>query len=273
MMEDDDEFGDLYTDVLKPFPTSSSSSAPHPNNPSPTPQLIHRPIDLNFQSDGRDEILFSPSNPQTLIPNPPDQKHHNSAASAPLPPPLTRVLNDSKSPNDVVQEVNFDIEDDLTAAPIIPGISKPDVSGGGGGEGDDWEEESDSDDDLQIVLNDKNHGGAMAMMERGGVMDGGDDDDDDDDDEDGEPLVIVTDEVPNQGLGEEQEWGEDTGQTADGERKEGGEAVGKPNGGGGGSGIVIPPKLGYSNHVYHPYHSQFKVSSVVVVVVDVILCC
>uniref|UniRef100_A0A7C8Z4X7 Uncharacterized protein n=1 Tax=Opuntia streptacantha TaxID=393608 RepID=A0A7C8Z4X7_OPUST len=46
-MEDDDEFGDLYTDVLRTFP-SSSSSAPRPPHTEAPPS---RPIDIDLQSD------------------------------------------------------------------------------------------------------------------------------------------------------------------------------------------------------------------------------
>ncbi|KAK9274595.1 hypothetical protein L1049_021844 [Liquidambar formosana] len=151
---------------------------------------------------------------------------------------------------------------DLGSEPFIPGLSSgpstiPGVSSEPGnrekadvvsrddasGEGDDWD--SDSEDDLQIVLNDNNHG-PMAM-DRGGVVGS------DDEDEDGEPLVIVGDaDDPNHQTMEEPDWGEDASQTADGERKEMGEAA-KVNGG-----MPVAPKVGYSSHGYHPFHSQFK---------------
>ncbi|GKV03322.1 hypothetical protein SLEP1_g15648 [Rubroshorea leprosula] len=168
-------------------------------------------------------------------------------------------------------DVKFDIEegngiDDLNSDPVIPGLSdsvNPDESrrkdikkentivgaeAYGEGEGDDWD--SDSEDDLQIVLNDNIHG--PMPMERG-VMG-----EDDDDDEDEDPLVIVADGDANQGM-EEQEWGEEAAPAGEGERKEGGEP-GKPNVGMGG-GMVVP-KIGYSNHGYPPFHSQFKVSHI-----------
>ncbi|XAR50747.1 hypothetical protein NMG60_11005162 [Bertholletia excelsa] len=156
----------------------------------------------------------------------------------------------------------FDIEEAGTgpggagSEPVIPGLSIPGVSdspvkqGGAkfvmpneeSGEADGWE--SDSEDDLQIVLND-NHPGPMAMDTAGAMGS-------DDEDEDGDPLVIVADSEPVHQPMEEQEWGEDAAQTADGERKELGDA-GKMMGG-----VAAPPKIGYSNHAYHPYHSQFK---------------
>ncbi|KAF5946950.1 hypothetical protein HYC85_017178 [Camellia sinensis] len=329
MEDDDDEFGDLYTDVLRPLQSSALSQ--------------NRAIDLNIQSDDEDILLIAPnSNPnfnftsshqnQTLVFNSDNAAPELGLASSSdshrnlnlnldldgkpqsqevekedglaegvsnwglgLPEPsVPRVLEsggDLKFPNlidesgiDVVVEERadkddllvakdecsldkndnfekFDIEEvntgieDLGSEPVIPGLSIPGVSDAvdnrgdsnfvmrdvASGEGDDWD--SDSEDDLQIVLND-NHG-PMAMGKTG-VMGS------DDEDEDGDPLVIVGDtELGHQPM-EEREWGEDAAQGADGERKELGDAA-KVNGG-----VVVPPKIGYSNHPYHPYHSQFK---------------
>ncbi|KAJ6923712.1 FIP1[V]-like protein [Populus alba x Populus x berolinensis] len=258
-MEDDDEFGDLYTDVLRPF-SSSLSSTPQPTQPLSAPSSLHRPIDINDAvKDDDDEILHG---------NPPNPSNQNSIQITSYSAPRIRVLGDAESPikgsigEDT--EVSFDIEEVNTgiledSGPIIPGLMGDDsrkmeasaeISGGGG----DWqdEEDSDSEDDLQIVLNDNTHpGGTMGIDREIG--------DDDDDDEDGDPLVIVADgDGPNQAI-EEQDWGggEDGGAPAgggaEGERKDGGEAVGKGN-------AVVGPKIGYSNHVYHhhPFHSQFK---------------
>ncbi|KAL3566886.1 hypothetical protein D5086_032301 [Populus alba] len=262
-MEDDDEFGDLYTDVLRPF-SSPLSSAPQP---LPAISSLHRPIDLNDAiKDDDDEILHvvSHRNPSA----PPNQ---NPIEITAFSAPQVRVLGDAESPikGSIAEDrdLNFDIEDVNTgiledSRPIIPGLMEDDstkieasavVSGGGGGGGD-WEEdeESDSEDDLKIVLNDNSHpGGPMGIDREIG--------DDDDDDEDGDPLVIVTDrDGPNQAI-EEKDWGggEDgvaaVGGGAEGERKEGGEATGKGN-------AVVGPKIGYNNHGYHhhPFHSQFK---------------
>lgn len=142
------------------------------------------------------------------------------------------------------------------AEQLIPGLAIPGVSGGAGNTGDgngedDWD--SDSEDDLQIVLNDNTHG--PMGMERMGV--GGEDDEDD---EDGEPLVIVADDdgPSHPPMMEEQEWGEEGGPAAIGERKEMTDAL-KVNGAPG-----VAGKVGYPNHAYHhPYHSQYKVSYVV----------
>ncbi|GLT25391.1 hypothetical protein SLA2020_005220 [Shorea laevis] len=286
-MEDDDEFGDLYTDVIRPFSSASttSSSAPPPPPPppvhqrsaAPLPAPIPRPIDLNLHSDDND-ILYGTSHP-----NPPNRSLASSSADL---IPGVQIDRDSAAEPRVLDtrggklmsmaskeepgggnDVKFDIEegngiDDLNSDPVIPGLSdsiNPDDSRRkdikkentivgaevyGEGEGDDWD--SDSEDDLQIVLNDNIHG--PISMERG-VMG-----EDDDDDEDEDPLVIVADGDANQGM-EEQEWGEEAAPAGEGERKEGGEP-GKPNVGLGG-GMVVP-KIGYSNHGYPPFHSQFK---------------
>ena len=328
-MEDDDEFGDLYTDVLRPFASSSSSSAPQPHQTSAAPeQSLRRPIDLSLENDDDDAILGAPSS----NPVPSSRARDETLAPAPTPggaadsfsknlitsgevvarPRVLLASGDVKLRDGVVEvsnsnlnygvgsgndgvrvqvggedenlmdkDVTFDIEEgnlgieDVGSEPVIPGLessapirgSSGDVenveaagrdrsmggdgfdddedgigAGAGAGAGDDWD--SDSEDDLQIVLNDNNHG--HLAMERDGL-----EGDEDDDDEDG--LVIVADGDPNQAI-EEQDWGEDAGQVADGERKEMGEA------GKAGAGIVVPPKIGYSNHNYHPFHSQFKVS-------------
>ncbi|XP_043806565.1 FIP1[V]-like protein isoform X3 [Manihot esculenta] len=282
-MEEDDEFGDLYTDVLQPF-SSSSSSFPQPQQPSIAPSSIHRPIDLILQNHRNDvdddEILHGvsgrnpPASSDQTLPNslqnsiPTDNNSSTrprvvSSSEVKLPNNASQVTNFQSDNQD--KEVTFDIEEGNTgiiedSGPMIPGLAVDtedsrkdeadiDVGLAGGEVNEDWEEDSDSEDDLQIVLNDTNHG--PMGMERGTMGDG----DDDDDDEDGDPLVIVADGDPNQPI-EEQEWGvgEDatTAAGAEGERKEGSEAAGKGN-------AVAGPKIGYSNHGYHhPFHSQFK---------------
>ena len=55
-MEDDNEFGDLYTNVLRPFASSSSlSSASQPHQPLLVPPSLHRPINLNLKSSNDDD--------------------------------------------------------------------------------------------------------------------------------------------------------------------------------------------------------------------------
>ncbi|XP_010275740.1 PREDICTED: FIP1[V]-like protein [Nelumbo nucifera] len=150
---------------------------------------------------------------------------------------------------------------DLDSEPIIPGLSSgPFIPGvlesqgneedmkasrrdDSGGAGDDWD--SDSEDDLQIVLND--NVGPLGV-DRNEAMGS------DDEDEDGEDLVIVADGDQHHQPVEEQEWGDDTAQAPDGERKEIGEAS-KVNGG---MVNAAGARIGYSGHGYHPHHSQFK---------------
>ncbi|KAK8645162.1 hypothetical protein V6N13_119009 [Hibiscus sabdariffa] len=164
------------------------------------------------------------------------------------------VLDSKHEPTDA-QDVKFDIEeggsggiDDIRPDdPIFPGLTEPvrqedsgwncNENGNGirGGEAEVDEGDgcdSDSEDDLQIVLNDSRMG----------------------EDEDENPPVIVADADANQGM-EEQGLGEEGGLTADGEKKGGGEA-GKVGTAAGGS--MVAPKIGYSNHGYQEFHSQFK---------------
>ncbi|XP_059635492.1 FIP1[V]-like protein [Cornus florida] len=336
-MEDDDEFGDLYTDVLRPL-TSSSASQPPPIQSTP-PNLSH-PIDLKIQSDHEEithgtpdfnfTLNFSSSNqnyalvsdsdktaPKLILAGSLDSHRNlnvddelenqevdkredlagvgNNWASDSIGPNESRVLEsvgDVKlqkrafdDPNyadesgiDVVvdegddkddflvekdeilagKSENFDVKEvdtgigDLGSEQIIPGLSIPGVSDAvdnfrtrddATGEGDGWD--SDSEDDLQIVLNDNNNG--PRAMDRTGVMGT----DDDDEDEDGDPLVIVADSDPNHQPIHEQEWGEDAAQGTDGERQELGDAAKV-------IGVAVAPKIGYNNHGYHPFHSQFK---------------
>ncbi|TXG60776.1 hypothetical protein EZV62_012139 [Acer yangbiense] len=261
-MEEDDEFGDLYTDVLRPL------SASHPQHISPEP--IDNPPTSYPNS--------------TLPPTPPSPSVAPSQFVDSHAPP--RSPDKSGGSCELIdKDVTFDIEEpDDDDAPMIPGISvegskrgdgddgseKQNGGGGagnaiGGEEEDDWD--SDSDDDLQIVLNDDhNRGGAAAM---GAIDDAVDDDDDEDED----PLVIVGDaDANNQGIMimEEQEWGGDDApgvQMVEGgaEKKEMA-TMGERGAANGLAGAVsvaasaAAVKIGYSNHYpYHnPYHSQFK---------------
>lgn len=310
-MEDDDEFGDLYTDVLSTFPSSSSALPTLTPTPTPTPitsasvsnPSLSRSIDLNLQSDGSefattnslklkldiDENQLSVdekdsnatlnlnlnSNSKRVVDNVEDSNNLGSDTrvlqTADLNLDLKQevaVEDDAKDAvdhNDVDKEHKFGIEEDLGSEPLIPGISnvsdtvaaaaKPvgGGSGSGGGGGDDWDSDSDSEDDLQIVLNDTHHG-PMGMEANGGRTVGSDDDED----EDGEPLVIVADDDAATAGGlqaaEEHDWGDEAGQT--GEGKESGVDGAKAN-----AGVSSAPKVGYSNYGYHPFHSQFKVSS------------
>lgn len=280
-MEDDDEFGDLYSDVLLPF-ASSSSTAPHPSSPRPSIDL-----NLNLQTDPQEDLIRMAPYPNSAVPcqslgQTASTNHGESviddafkskqAQSAGEAMVLERaeeelagnVLSDTNhgnklsSVNDDVHgegavkekdsmdmDVKFDIEENgdgvevVGSEPIIPGLSSDAGrmdENGDRGQGDEWDSDSDSEDDLQIVLNDNNH----MNMERAGMAADGDDDNNVDND-------------PNQAV-EKQEWGENATQPADGERKDMGDSA-KASGG-----VMVAPKIGYNNHAYHPFHSQFKVS-------------
>ncbi|CAN1318537.1 FIP1[V]-like protein, partial [Linum perenne] len=275
-MDEDDEFGDLYTDVLQPFSNSSSTlpSSTPPPPPLPLLQLEqqHHPtklstlspppqsfsIDLNNDDDeilygasSRDQTLAN-SAPNNLIPDGKLSLGENKGLEPATAPTARSVDFQSGEPDN---DMNFDIEE-ANGGDMIPGLGGVDVDDtsrdatvapGIGME--EWEEEdSDSEDDLQIVLNDASHG--PMGMERGSMMG-------EDDDEDGEPLVIVADGDPIQAM-EEPDWGGGDESAAaaggEGEKKEGGEAgAGKGN-------SVVATKMGYPpNHGYHhPFHSQFK---------------
>ncbi|CAL0304927.1 unnamed protein product [Lupinus luteus] len=260
MQDDEDEFGDLYGDVLLPYtaplsnsdaPILSTNQITLPLRPDSTRAAAEEePDDRARVRDGVAESVSKSEEDRTLL----DSKKELVAAI------------DGEGVDLLDKEVKFDIEDDddgsgggeigeVGSELVIPGLLyEDDGSGGGGGghgggggvgDGDDWD--SDSDDDLKIVLNDNNH---MAAMERGGIVD--DNDNDDDDDDDGE-LVIVTNGDPNQGV-EEQEWVENAALPVDGERKDEGEP-GKTAVSGS---MIVAPKVGYSSHGYHPFRAQFK---------------
>ncbi|CAO2822496.1 unnamed protein product [Amaranthus hypochondriacus] len=288
-MEDDDEFGDLYTDVLTTFPSSSSSSAAASNlasHPASCP-----PIDLNFQSQHMD-VDVSNSNFTTtmkldagvhvhvnLVENPSQevQDAHNKVIinsrvlqSAHFDSPQQREQHPEKQLDDFRYEFddkqqNANREDDFGMEPHIPGLSTthvaptPAPAPAPTPAGDEWNSDTDSEDDLQIVLNDTDHNhGLMGMgmgmgMDANGMIIGSDDEDDD-----GEPLVILDDPsaaATTAGLQsvEEQVWGDEAGQSA--EVKEAADASKVNN-----AGLPNAPKIGYSNYGYQPFHSQFKVS-------------
>lgn len=137
-MEDEDEFGDLYTDVLSTFPSSSASSVQ-------LPSAVPLAIDLNLNSvgddanftdskEGADDLLIQ-SNSNT---NPNTCTRQEDSISGP------RVLQNNEQSR-VVWEEEEEVSD------------------------------SDSDDDLQIVLNDSHHGHGPRLG--AGMMLGSDDED------------------------------------------------------------------------------------------------
>ena len=70
-MEDDNEFGDLYTNMLRPFASSLSlSSASQPHQPLLVPPSLHRPINLNLKSSNDDDgIVFRAPHSNSTAPN------------------------------------------------------------------------------------------------------------------------------------------------------------------------------------------------------------
>ena len=186
-MDEDDEFGDLYSDVLPPF------------QPPPPPPL--RSIDLNLRSHEQD--ASEPNSPSVA-------RVYDTTASKPSTTPSHDAIGDDK-------DMNFEPYA-ADSTPAIPGLGTDregraiieqvgDGGCGGRGEGDDWD--SDSEDDLQIVLNDDVMMGADRRTRLG-----------DNEDDDEEPLVIVD---KNQPMEEQQLWGEEEAVDRDG--KEGGEAL------------------------------------------------
>ncbi|KAJ8560758.1 hypothetical protein K7X08_022618 [Anisodus acutangulus] len=290
-MEDDDEFGDLYTDVLQPLTASFQSQHP----PAPVEEAAPKsagaptrpPIDLNINSDD-EEILYGAPNSKTLASELPESNLNLNLGAGKIeslseinePNSKARILEKSDDVKlgekgfqdlNLMDEANIDIvveerddKDDIlmekdqnigenVETEMIPGLSIPGVLGGpgNGGDGNNVEDDWDSDDSEDDLQIVLNDNTHGPM----GMERMGVGEDDDEDDEDGEPLVIVAD---NDGpshppMMEEKEWSEEGGPGANGERKEIGDAI-KVNGAPG-----VAAKVGYNNHAYHhPYHSQYK---------------
>ncbi|KAG6411724.1 hypothetical protein SASPL_129808 [Salvia splendens] len=277
-MEDVDEFGDLYTDVLRPLQQSAAGKAP------PTP-----PIDPNIDSDD-EEILYGASDSTTakLNPNlnPAEKGGDSSGFEARVLEKGADIDDDDDDINIIVEEredkegdlmendpnlTNNDVEMYATAVQggdamnllndageigsqqMIPGLLSGGVQNPGATNIEDGWDSEESDDDLQIVLNDTHHG-PMGMERMPGVID--------EDDEDGEPLVIAADngdphhQAPR--TVDEQEWGGEEGGSGVDREKDLGDTT-KASGGGGAASAAAQPKVAYSNHAYHhPFSSQFK---------------
>ncbi|KAK9060678.1 hypothetical protein SSX86_021384 [Deinandra increscens subsp. villosa] len=275
-MEDDDEFGDLYSDVLQPL---QMSSAPPPPPIQSTARQPGNSIGINDRIPSDDEeILYGSKSSSNLKSDQPDRnlnkvdgatvKAEQITAAADsvgrvlgsggglvkveekdfeLDLNLTEEVNKGEisqmiKDETMEEDLNFGIEDAGEEEFLIPGLSSSGARNFESRGGDDWDD-SDSEDDLQIVLNDDN------LMEGGGGLN----------EEDGDDLVIVTGNVDHhQAMEEVADWGEDVSQAGEGggERNEllGGDA-GKADGG-----AAVAPKMGFGGHGYHPFHSQFKVS-------------
>lgn len=238
-MEEDDEFGDLYTDILIPTQTPASTSppsstAPVETLPRPTPNPNPTPAAAAAEDD--DDWLLGGSDPIPGVEPTGDWADEDIDGGAPAPVAKREAAAPAKPPpaaDDLDPLMGGGVDD---SGPAIPGLSSSAAAGAAAGS-EDWD--SDSDDDIQIVLNETN--GRRGLGE------------DEGDDEDGEDLFIVADGPHNPGM-EEQDWGEDPASAgAEGERKDGsepGKAVAAPGG-----------RIGYSGGGpgFHPqHHSMFK---------------
>ncbi|KAL2929912.1 FIP1[V]-like protein [Bienertia sinuspersici] len=296
-MEDDDEFGDLYTDVLSTFPPSSSVVAPSLASSSQPPTI--RPIDLNLQSDVADDIPNSKFAATSSQKENLDVVHENQASvnddslslnlnsnrSVENPEDSTNLVPDSAGARvlqsadlnlsvvkeaeqgedveegnqlDDDKEVKFAIEEDLGSEPVIPGIN------------------------IVSTVTASATASATATATVTAPVTGsiGEWDSESDSEDDlqivlndthhgpmgmeGNGAMAGSDDEDEDGLvivaGDEAAGGHQAVEEHDwGE--EGGQAVeGKENvdAAKANAGVSSAPKIGYSNYGYHPFHSQFK---------------
>jgi hypothetical protein len=255
-MEVDDDFGDLYSDVL--LPTISSDSR-KPPSPPPNPNLSSCQIPVlsppaaaaatSTSAGGTssseatpavdDDWLLGGAAPATVDPisNWADEDEETDAN----PNLDEKPRASASSPDKTVQGMNqtaiaSDAADQEEPQSVIPGLG----TAVGTVESDDWDD-SDSDDDLKIVLNDPEHG-AMADM---GYRDGD------------EEEVLAMGTNGDQIGAMDQDWGEEgTGPGGEGEGKEGDASKAIGVGGTVGAG---PSRIGYSGHTFHQHHSTYKV--------------
>lgn len=300
-MEDDDEFGDLYTDVLSAFPSSVSQ---------PPPSTAPQPIDLNLQSDDVDLPEFTSSendnnpssvvaNDLSLLPNSKPEEEPDSGVASKIQgvysPPAeasgTRVsqaadLNltvdqaedrDKKDGNelDVVgaskdgdshsKGHNFGIEDELNGGMEDLG-SEPIIPGL----------------DTGPSVNPGIAPNFGSRRDEDAIVEGDDWDSDSEDD-----LQIVLNDNNHGpmsmdangmmvGSDDEDEDGEPLIIVADddathqsAEEQDWGEDATQASDGKEltdaakpNGGVATAPKIGYGNYGYHPFHSQFKVSQI-----------
>jgi hypothetical protein len=235
-MEEDDEFGDLYTDILIPTQPPTSTSAlsnpvpvetlPRPP-PNPNPSPVAAAAAAGVEED--DDWILGGSDPIPGVDPTGDWADEDDDEGDPAPPVKLPAAD-----NDLDPLMGGGAED---SGPAIPGLSSSAAAGAAGS--DQWD--SDSEDDIQIVLNETDGRRGLG--------------DDEGDDEDGEDLVIVADGPHITGI-DEQDWGEDpVAAGAEGERKDGGEP-GKTAAAPGG-------RIGYSGGgqgFHQQHHSMFKVS-------------
>lgn len=234
-MDDDDEFGELYDDVLLPL----SSLSYLPSNPAVANLKAETPVAANPSSD--QSTPAAAENPRgEWVPD-----NWNGGGEDDVYDP---VANFKAAIEPRVPEVGGEARV-LDPETVIPGISDGPLTSNAGARvsnGEDWD--SDSEDDLKIVLNDTtvNQVGNLGEEE---------------DDEDGEDdLVIVTDEGqqyhPHHVMEEPQQQHpppppHHVMEEQEGERSEGVEATAKDNG-----------VAGFGNQGFLPQHNlMFKVSS------------
>ncbi|GFQ05458.1 fip1[v]-like protein [Phtheirospermum japonicum] len=172
-MEDDDEFGDLYTDVLRPLETSVQSRAGETDAPT---SLRSRPIDSDVNSDD-EEILYGASDLKNSISNSssaPRIRLNPSIQEKALPEPRARSelggfdLNlDSNSIPKVSRIVDCDdgLKSDATVSEKGKGVKLQEKRSSGGL---DFMEE---DDDLDIVVEERESKDADLIEEDDNCID------------------------------------------------------------------------------------------------------
>ncbi|KAK1389466.1 Fip1 domain-containing protein [Heracleum sosnowskyi] len=238
---EDDEFGDLYTDVLTSF--TNSSSFPVQNTVSVNNDGKNNPnlTKFNGANSGSEFNRIKLDEPARVLEidstvNLPDNRNLRFEDPNLIDESLINVIEDDA--NGDVDVLDVGIGDS-----VIPGLSN-DGNGGDFREGDDdWDSDSDSDGGLVIVLNEYNE------YRNGQLRDG------EDVDEDGNILVVRDEDVEKQEM-EEDEWGEggEGGEVHrfrdDVEMMDLGDGLVKV------MEVVRPPKneFGYNNQ----FHSQFK---------------
>jgi hypothetical protein len=153
-MEEDDEFGDLYTDILIPTQTPASTSAL--SNPVPVETLPRQPPNPNptplaaaAAEEDDDDWLLGGSDPIPGVDPTGDWADEDDDGGEPAPPVKREVAAPAKRPtsaDDIDPLMGGGAGD---SGPAIPGLSSSAAAGAAGS--DEWD--SDSEDDIQIVLN------------------------------------------------------------------------------------------------------------------------
>ncbi|XP_061365832.1 FIP1[V]-like protein [Gastrolobium bilobum] len=296
-MEEDDEFGDLYTDVLRPFASSSSlSSAPQPHQSSPAPSFIDLNLNLNAP-----QISYAAPHSDSSAPDqitPPDRRESIPAAVA-----VDAVIDGGGEDASGDPRVHKDEESaDGDGARVLDAefadrASTERVAVDDGGEVEvkgvdlvDREVKFDIEDDAgndigsePVIpgLSSDAAAGVSLRVDEGGDNGGEGDDWDSDSDDD---LQIVLNDNNHMAMERGGMVDDDDEEDEDGglvivaggdpnqgvEEQEWGENTTLPVDGerkdaaetakcaAGGGGVSLVPKSGYGNHGYHPFHSPFK---------------